>query len=610
MPEKLRTGPMPGELIPVLDNDVIGSPAFPFAYTDRIFGHVVLPENFHMPGETTKVLIRHTPFHFRNAEVVTGRNGVLWEDEYQNLYSTLTAKGADGQNFRVVRTNRNDLGYMVWGAEHSLGLGRKIIASRILRSAGVDCEVIEALFSPGTLPVDDALFSTHKSDNELSPFAATLLTNMTKNKNRETETVLRGTLEANFKDIAAAFQYLNNVDFVVEYRGTLSPYSLEDLIRSKDKAEFMDRMKRLITVVNLSEKIQFQRGKTDQPEHFDLSDASLFDYFCRYVPKRLALNMALTHNQQIAYRTITYGNVMANGGLKDLEYVVGEEFNDYMNSVIAGDTGLSAIIVSEFVKQILRKGWLKIPQTKNVDFGTIEGYGIAEDIKSMIKAQYDTVYFVNRKNTNGSHCEMDLDYEWYHEMELLEFQLFNGHDVESMITLASDPKKLREDILNAFSRVYGWDFRLRETPNRLDMEQLLGNYLEHLDTLMEKTIVKIQKNGFYAENADLPLPEALLYELYADLNGSEGDSFLMYVLDAIEQYIRESLSKHKDLRLFNSERHKDQIIEALTYLYADREFEWLQEQLETSGFLQMAVTEIIHLQNQLVEQAVDLLQRE
>jgi hypothetical protein len=608
MSETLRTGPMPGDIISSVNNEPVGSSLFPFIRSTRIFGQVVLPEDFHTTGETNGTRIRQTHVHYRNAEVVTGPNGVFWEDEFGNFFSTLTAKGGDAQNLRVIRTNRDDLGYFVWGLEDTWGLGRKIIASRILRQAGVDTEVIEVLFHPSKLPVDDTLYSTEPTETSLSPFATVLLAKAANNGTHETKTVFRGAYEANIKDVAGAFQYLQSVDFFVEYRGTLSPFSLQDLLLSKDRDDFMGKMRRLLTVVNLSEEIQFKRGNTQRAEYFDLTNASLFDYFCRYLPKRLAVNIARSHNKQIAFRAITPGNVEGNGGFKDLEYVVGKEFNDYMQGEIADDTTGAAIIISEFVGSLLEKGWLQIPYAENTDFQTMDGYRKLHHIRTMIKAQYDTVYFITREDNPEPYMKFDLGYEWYRLIEQLEFDLTQGTYMDQILFNAPDADALRKDILRAFTKTYDWDYRILDKQNMFDMEQLLTDFFDHLEDSMKGTVKRVRRSGFSPELAHKPKREALLDEFYSELCVSdEEENLRIYLLLAIQDKIMDSLKGIQYLNIKSSYLRVDEIKDALSQIYADREIEELFTILQNNGFVAMAVEEIRKFQTQLAEQYKDVV---
>jgi len=288
--------------------------------------------------------------------------------------------------------------------------------------------------------------------------------------------------------------------------------------------------------------------------------------------------------------------------------VVGKEFNDYMQGEIADDTTGAAIIISEFVGSLLEKGWLQIPYAENTDFQTMDGYRKLHHIRTMIKAQYDTVYFITREDNPEPYMKFDLGYEWYRLIEQLEFDLTQGTYMDQILFNAPDADALRKDILRAFTKTYDWDYRILDKQNMFDMEQLLTDFFDHLEDSMKGTVKRVRRSGFSPELAHKPKREALLDEFYSELCVSdEEENLRIYLLLAIQDKIMDSLKGIQYLNIKSSYLRVDEIKDALSQIYADREIEELFTILQNNGFVAMAVEEIRKFQTQLAEQYKDVV---
>ncbi len=286
----------------------------PFKYGHiEQFSQVVVNDVSPTPDEIT--LRRITRYHLRSFEMRFGQNSrILWADEFGNVFTSLTLKGNNLEDPGCYKSSTAPGGILVYGLQDSDAMIRVLRASQLLRSANVDTEAIVKIMEPEELPFDGQadtigefkkqmvkkVWDQDAKENELDP---------EKHFYRLTR-----------QDIPHLSQVLDGRTFFITARAMKVSERLKDFGQARSKLEFYYLLANVFETINQTEKLQSQT-----PEHFDINNSNdVQRYFLRYLPQKIALNLARMHNLGLIHWFPHTGNITASGGFCDLDTVKGE----------------------------------------------------------------------------------------------------------------------------------------------------------------------------------------------------------------------------------------------------------------------------------------------
>ncbi len=418
MPENDFYKPMtatcvPGETISLLrPNDV---KHFPFRLNHKVHGVIVvndqqtiLPQsrneemhnagddNTHQAGRQNTLLRRVSPLHgrsyglqwegleaslwkaIRNTGVeVDPWQGVLWEDEFGNLFSQLCIKGNNCAHPHLMRHNAAPEGIEVYGMQMSLTIGKIAQVSYFLRSLGVDTEIIINVTAPLKLPFKGEFLSQAEFQKKLLEIAV---------QGTSGEEVFAGCLTP--KEVDTAKHLFKDSVFFTLLRGMQVSERVNDLREAveSDLSEendcgqaFQTMIERVFAFVNLEKEYKRKRVDAAQDAPFEAlradNQADIIRYFLHYLPERTMKNLALMHGNGVIHGFLHSGNISAVGGLVDLDSVRGEPLGDEPITIgeMGGDVltalnGLEADIIMILQKTCGGHVVDKIPLQMRTDF--------------------------------------------------------------------------------------------------------------------------------------------------------------------------------------------------------------------------------------------------
>lgn len=236
--------------------------------------------------------------HGRSFELMTGRysSSILFADTYGNIFTSINLKGNDLISPKVESDGHQPSGYKFKGLQDDAAISRVVEASQILRSKGVDTEIILKVMVPKKLPAWSGDLVN------LDTFKLSL------NRNR-------------YDLDAQDAQKIKNVNLIVTVRGMACS------VRIIDIGDFSSsrQISAVFETINLLER-QANGDSARQLNHRNKNDQSF--YTTEYVPKRFGTNLGLMHNAKLAHNYITEHNVTAIGGIVDLDSVEGYQLGD------------------------------------------------------------------------------------------------------------------------------------------------------------------------------------------------------------------------------------------------------------------------------------------
>lgn len=306
-----------------LDN-VQGTSAIPKGIPFRE-GHIPIFSIVSLSGDGNKEevsntrLIKVSQIHGRSYEMRFDKTEkILFSDEYNNVYSTLTVKGNNLNAPRVLKNSISPSGFLIFGLQDSDAMVRTLRASEVLRFHNIETEIIIKVIEPECLPIKGKFVP-------VTDFKRQLVQQVWIENAREDYIDQTGLTKVKRDDIPALSSALEKMTFFFTVRGHQVSERLQDLTQPETKEEFKIVMKRIFKYTNKIKEINNKNNPTYAPKLFDAEkDDDIEEYLVEYLPKRLARNFARMHNIGLVHSYPHIGNISAVGSIYDLDSVRGE----------------------------------------------------------------------------------------------------------------------------------------------------------------------------------------------------------------------------------------------------------------------------------------------
>lgn len=320
------------------------------------------------PSELTVEQTKISHDHGRSSEVRFGQDGsIIWTDKYGNLFTSINAKGNCLVKPFAFKSDLCPSGYGVYGLQDSSSLLRVMRASQLLRAENVDTEWILKVIEPQTLPYKGGILTLAEFKDRMVRDAAQKKPPKKERKNSDFHYIPQD-------EIVDLSDALDKETFLITIRGTRVAERMSDFLVPKTKDEFRRMARRVFQAVNLRQTIMHISDKDYEPWYFDAEDEeSIYQYFTLYLPGAIGVNYAKLHNLGLVHGYAHSGNILATGGICDLDSVRGESlgfgdtkvtskdiYEDFGNIIERKGT-FSGIV--NFIKTLQRKGY--IPKRKN-----------------------------------------------------------------------------------------------------------------------------------------------------------------------------------------------------------------------------------------------------
>lgn len=291
------------------------------------------------PRQDILQLSQISPKHGRSYEVLLYDNA-LWKDEYGNTFQSLTLKGNNLTNPHVFEQDTAPSGFAIYGLQESDCLVRIITVSDLLRSHGIDTEMIVAAIEPKTLPIDGQVVP-------LEEFKRKLIKKVWDANHADSET---GPTRETIPDITHA---LDEKTFFITARAMQCPERLDDLEMCETLEDHKKMLARIFTFINSAEKERQKADPTYTPKFFDPeSNDDYVEYLSSYLPRQLGKNFAKLHGLGLVHEFPHAGNISAAGGIYDLDSVKGKATN-------CGDEEVTAKDIMDDIDYLLFKNGVK-----------------------------------------------------------------------------------------------------------------------------------------------------------------------------------------------------------------------------------------------------------
>lgn len=308
-------------------DEIQGMPAKPFQSPfrgDHIAEFSTVSVNGEMkenPHLISGRLIQISPLHGRSYEMRFGTTrGVIWEDEFGNLFSALNTKGNNLETPKALKHPAAPSGYIVYGMQDSDAMVRVLRGSLILRKNNIDTETIVRVVEPQELPIEDKLVS-------LDEFKAKLVNKIwNENAKKDSEDSITGRPQLARTEVTDLSLALDKMTFYLTVRGLQVSERMWDLPYAQSEEEFKEMMAGVFKFVNLSERTQHKKSGSELGVlQFDASkEEDIQHYFLEYLPVKIATNLAKIHNLGLVHHFPHAGNISAAGGFYDLDSLRGE----------------------------------------------------------------------------------------------------------------------------------------------------------------------------------------------------------------------------------------------------------------------------------------------
>lgn len=293
--------------------------------------------------DTTPQLVQTSPLHRRVYELHYGRERyIYWSDEFGNLFATVTTKGNNLNDPHISKDPDAPSGFIYWGLQDSDSILRQTSASQVLRSLGVDTEIILRVVEPAVLPLKGQLVSLDEIKTHLVQKV------WEENRPLSTDEEARADRRVTRWDIPAISEALKDMTFYITTRGLQVPERLMDLsLDTLTPEDFTSIMEEVFKFVNMRERIRQKQDPSYEPRIFDVkNDDDVFDYFARYLAYELARNYGRMHMFGLRHVFPHLGNISLTGGIYDLDSVEGSVLD-------LGDRPVTETQLKEEVEYIL-----------------------------------------------------------------------------------------------------------------------------------------------------------------------------------------------------------------------------------------------------------------
>lgn len=311
---------IPGHSYEELGGILVSSSQSPFRKDCSDVFSIVASRNItHNKGVADR-LLQITEKHGRSYELALGQMiKVLHSDEFGNFFLTLSSKGSNLESPYVVPSAVAPSKFLFFGLQDSDSMVRVLKASALLRSQGVDTELIERVIEPEMLPWKKGMIP-------LSEFKHKLVEQVWKeNRGKKKDQAPRLAAE----QIPALAKVLENTTFFITIRSTQVGERLEDLKYASTKEDFLTIVANAFTFINMTEAIKAKKDSSYEPKYFDIESQDDIDvYFLDYLPKRTARNFARMHNLGLVHKYPHAGNISIVGSIYDLDSEYGEPLGD------------------------------------------------------------------------------------------------------------------------------------------------------------------------------------------------------------------------------------------------------------------------------------------
>ncbi|RJR14801.1 hypothetical protein C4579_04240 [Candidatus Microgenomates bacterium] len=448
------------------------------------------------PDSTSFIkLARISSVHGRSFKVGYGEvPAVLWQDEFGNKFQATSTKGNDLVSPWVEKSTINPSGFLYRGLQDSDSIIRVLRASRLIRANRGDTEVMTRLIEPEALPLDGFLMPVevfkeillHKIE------AANLPDNSGPDMERSNVTL---------DDIPQLREKITRTKFFITHRDTSVAERLADFLEASTKEEFLMMLQKVFQAINrihpnsYHDRIEEESGNLDIniPDHIPA-------YFASILPQYIVSNTAIFHNQELLHQYIHNGNVLASGGICDLDSVIGEPLG-------LGDppvTGEQKINEFENVVQMYRDLLIKLSLKGFIPFPV---YNLGTDDKPL--------YFSVEDRDIGRF--MYLLYAMHRDDEVLEFM---ARAQSKFPSFGEDFKKLYEEnpetqdiICNNLTRQLGWDY-ICAVDQKSMIKQIANNFTALFNvTDLQGVVEKMIQNIF----TDKTLASPEIFNVYSEL---------------------------------------------------------------------------------------------
>jgi len=528
-----------------LQGEVIQPKGYPFknGKVDH-YPVVVADNNFFNNDETTEVkrnlfnLTRVSRGHARSFEIASQLNGtkiedILWEDEYGNYFLGISTKGNDLRSPFPFKHDVTPSGFAYHGLQDSDSIVRVLRASRELRKRNVDTEVITKLIEPTSLPIGDTILpiSDFKNAQRLIVWEANLPDDSSDDK--ESSNVTRD-------DLPNLSMHLDRTVFFITERAALVNERLRDFEQAETKEEFVKMLRKVFKAINAVEERWAQRDPEFIAWTYDAeSPDSISEYFKFYLPYWIASNLAELHNAGLLHKYLHLGNVLATGGVCDLDSVVGETLGLGDDEIpMEVQTAEATSLFNSYYSMLIdlsKKGYVDIEvDSVERDDGEIEDISL-DAIRIYTKMHLE--YARLRSSGKLDILATVVSREGIFETMALKGVL-GGLSIE------------HEEWLEIFTRELGWDFQTSVTP--IDSISRLPEYSTH-----ELPKFQIGKNKAIKEAAEILM-------LYPSATDKVVGNLKELVLADFEENYTNRFQKIK-------ERYNPNLAQLIKSLYIERE---------------------------------------
>ncbi len=290
-------------------------------------------------------LIQPTRSHIRSYELNIGDSeGVFFKDEFGNLFYTMSIKGNNLTSPAISPLDIAPSGYIFFGLQDTFAISRVLRASRILRAANVDTELIMSIYEPLELPYQGSFIGVDEYKNRL---AQRVWEQTEEGVNILPNTEYKPATRAHFEKVIKA---LEDTNFYITVRGLQVSERIMDLIYLSDKEDFLIMMKKVLSFINFRERLKGSKDPSYEPLHFDPeNDQDTYKYLTDYLPRTVAVNFAKMHKAGIAHCYPWLGNVSLSGSFYDLDSAKGEPLD-------LGEKPITNIDMRADIEYFLTKG--------------------------------------------------------------------------------------------------------------------------------------------------------------------------------------------------------------------------------------------------------------
>ncbi len=272
-------------------------------------------------------LRRVSNYHGRSFELTYGsanQDGkpiAIWEDEHKNPFSAISLKGNNFTEPFIMRNMTAPSEYVPHGLLETDSLLRVIRASRLMREATIDTEMIVHAVEPKhfrakKLDEETGIFSENEYEYVTLPeFKRRLLIDHWQRSGEKGD-------PAEFQKVSEA---INKMAFFIIVRAVAASSRLEDFLYAEG-AQLSDEVSRTFRLIEqMYRVVDLDEGEIDEADkHPDVTNPEhVTAYFLEFLPREIGRNLGLLHKLGLVHSFPHTGNVTTLGGLVDLDSVRG-----------------------------------------------------------------------------------------------------------------------------------------------------------------------------------------------------------------------------------------------------------------------------------------------